>query len=134
MIYLDSDVIINFMVEQTPQKHRQAEELFSEITKREELFTSFLILQETAFVLGKLNISPGEIKAKLSGLLMLKPYSYELRDYNRAIFLAEKVGFQHFNDCLHTAIAEVHCIELITYNKADFLKLKTHTSLRISIL
>ena len=91
-------------------------------------------MQETAFVLGKLNVSVEEIYTKLSGFISYNPYAYNLRDYKRAFSLAAKIGFQNFNDCLHTAIAEEHCDELITYNKADFSRLQSLTSLRITIL
>jgi len=134
MVYLDTDVLINFLVEQNVSKHTQADEIYREVTRREELFISFLVLQETAFVLGKLNVSVEEINLKLSGFIILNPYSYNLKNYKRAFLFAEKIGFQNFNDCLHTAIAEEHCNELITYNKSDFTKLQSLTSLKITIL
>ena len=134
MVYLDSDVLINFLVEQNPQKHKQADGLFSSIARKDALFMSFLVLQEIAFVLGKLNVPAREIAIKLNELLLLNPYTYGSDEYRRAIFLAQKIGFYNFNDCLHTAIAETHCAELITYNKSDFVKIQPLTSLKISIL
>jgi predicted nucleic acid-binding protein len=47
---------------------------------------------------------------------------------------SEQIGFRQINDCIHTAIAEKHCTELITYNKKDFSKIAKLTSINIKIL
>jgi len=95
---------------------------------------SFLVLQEISFVLGKLNLPVVEIKAKVNALALLRPYAYQLEEYHRAVYLAERIGFQHFNDCLHTAIAEKNCTELFTFNRSDFSKIRSYTDLKIRLL
>lgn len=59
---------------------------------------------------------------------------YEAFHFERAIELAQKVGFQNINDCLHTAIAESYCTELYTFNSSDFKRIQDHTNLIIHIL
>ncbi|MHA4738637.1 type II toxin-antitoxin system VapC family toxin [Dyadobacter sp. MSC1_007] len=134
MVYLDTDVLIHFLVEQSEEKHIQSDKIYQEVSRSGSLFMSFLVLQEASFVLSKLNVPVNEIQLNLNPMLSFNPYSYRLEDYRRAIVLAEKMGYQHFNDCLHTAIAERYCDELITYNKADFTKIRGLTTLKITLL
>ena len=65
--------------------------------------------------------------------MLQDPMGYEINHFKRAVKLARKIGFQHINDCLHTAIAEEHCDELYTYNKADFKRIQQYTDLKITI-
>ncbi len=134
MIYLDTDVLINFLVLQNPDKHDLAGRIYQKTAREESFFMSFLVLQEISFVLGKLNLPVVEIKAKVNELSLLQPYAYQLKEYHRAVYLAERIGFQHFNDCLHTAIAERNCKELITFNKSDFSKIRPYTDLKLTLL
>ncbi len=134
MIYFDTDVLVNFFVEQSREKHDLAGRIYENASKKGSVFMSFLVLQELSFVLAKLNMPMSEVRDNVNALALLKPYSYQTGEYYRAVNLAERVGFQHFNDCLHTAIAERHCDELITFNKADFSKIQLHTNLKITLL
>ena len=134
MLYLDTDVLVNFLVEQNLDKHEIAGRIFEKASKEGSIFMSFLVLQELSFVLGKLNMSASEIKANINALALLQPYACHLGEYHRAIYLAERVGFQNFNDCLHTAIAERNCDELLTFNKSDFSRIKSFTDLKITLL
>lgn len=134
MIYLDTDVLVNFLVQQNVDKHDLAGWIFEKASEEGSIFVSFLVLQELSFVLGKLNVPAPEIRANVNALALLQPYAYHLREYHRAVYLAERIGFQHFNDCLHTAIAERNCDELITFNRSDFSKIKLFTDLKITLL
>ena len=79
-------------------------------------------------------MSNSEITEKLEVFWSGNPVDYNLDLFKRACFLAEIVGYQHINDCLHTAIAELHCDELLTFNQSDFKRIQKHTSLKIRIL
>lgn len=133
MIYFDTDVLVNFHLPQSIIKHQEAKKLYYEASRQSKFFVSLLCLQETAFVLHKLNETPDDIDALLSTLLPHIPPGYGLSHFDRAIELARKIGFQHINDCLHTAIAEEYCEELYTYNKADFKRIQKYTDLKITI-
>lgn len=128
MIYFDTDVLVNFHLPQDLVKHQRANELYYQASSKSEFFISLLCLQETAFVLRKLDESPSDIEALLATLLPHDPPAYEISHFKRAVELARKIGFQHINDCLHTAIAEEYCEELYTYNKADF-KLQAYSKI-----
>ncbi len=134
MIYFDSDVLVNYFVEQDLQKNKEAIELYRKSSSEELFFCSVLSLQETAFVLSRLDTDREEIIAMIRSILSLETANCKVSHFERAIVLARKVGFQHINDCLHTAIAEEFCEELYTYNKADFKRIQKYTDLKITIL
>lgn len=134
MVYLDTDVLVNFFIQQNLEKHELSGQIYERASREESIFMSFLVLQELSFVLGKLNFPAHEIQTNVNALALLQPHPYDLREFHRATNVAERVGFQHFNDCLHTAIAERHCDELITFNRSDFSRIQLYTSLKITIL
>lgn len=134
MIYFDTDVLVNFHLLQDVAKHLKANDLYREASRHSDFFVSLLCLQETSFVLHKLEEKPEDIEALLATLLPHNPVSYTTVHFRRAIALARKVGFQNINDCLHTAIAEEYCAELYTFNKADFKRIQKFTELKITIL
>lgn len=134
MIYFDTDVLIHFLIPQEPDKHQQANALYEAAAQKGRFFVSLLCLQETAFVLHRLNQSPDGIEKMLSTFLPSLPVAYTLEQMKRGIAIAKQVGFQHINDCLHLAIAEDHCTELVTYNKSDFKRIQKHSKLKITIL
>jgi predicted nucleic acid-binding protein len=134
MIYFDTDVLINLLIPQDPAKHQKAKILFNSATDQEQFFTSLLCLQETAFVLQKLDQIPNDIDAILTSFLAYEPVPYGISEMKRGIALAKLIGFQSINDCIHTAIAETHCTEIYTFNKADFKRIKKHSKLKITIL
>ena len=133
MIYFDSDVLINYLVLQDQKKHDLATELYRRATRDQKFFISFLSLQEVAFVLSKLKVPHEVITQKIRVFLGNNPSHYDLSAFNRACQLAERLGYQNINDCLHTAMAEVNCQELYTFNQADFKRIKSLTTLKISI-
>lgn len=134
MIYFDTDVLINYFVEQDVSKNQQSIRLFQEATSNGHFFCSLLCLQELSFVLSKLKV-PNDIIENLTAEL-LTPFTanYTIEQYQRAVQLARKVGFQNINDCLHTAIAETYCQELYTFNYSDFKRIQNYTNLKITIL
>ena len=73
-------------------------------------------------------------KMKLARVLKLGPIVYDVEILQRAFDIAKIVGFRNINDCIHTAIAESNCTELITYNKRDFSKIKEFTKIAVTIL
>lgn len=64
--------------------------------------------------MAKLKAPLAEINDALKQLLKVNPMGYEIDDFNRAAQLAQHIGFQNINDCLHVALAEARgCAELI---------------------
>jgi predicted nucleic acid-binding protein len=134
MIYFDSDVLVNYFVEQDPQKHVEAAQHYKNATAAGTFCCSLLALQETSYVLSRLNVEARKIEIMLRKNFPYLTTAYKVSHFNRAIEIAEKIGFQHINDCLHTAIAEEYCQELLTYNKTDFKRIQKHPKLKITIL
>ena len=134
MIYLDTDVLVHFLVPQDVSKYRIAKEIFDKVTSAGMLKVSFLTLQETAYVLNRLGLTKQDIESSLTTFLTLAPVSYEVPEMQRAISLCKNLGFQHINDCLHTAIAERHCDELYTFNKSEFKKIARLSKLKVVVL
>lgn len=87
-----------------------------------------------AYVLHRLGQQPENIERMLNTFLLSEPAQYDLSQMVRGIELAKSVGFQNISDCIHTAIAEDHCTELITFNKSDFKRIKKFSQLTITIL
>ncbi|MGA0559268.1 PIN domain-containing protein [Larkinella sp. VNQ87] len=91
-------------------------------------------LNELAFVLAKCRLSCDAIRESLSDLSISEPVAVTLNHFRRATAIAYQVGFHHTSDCLHTAIAEEFCDELITFNRSDYQLIQHHTPLKITIL
>ncbi|MFN3851591.1 MAG: type II toxin-antitoxin system VapC family toxin [Spirosomataceae bacterium] len=134
MIYFDTDFWIHYFIIQDRKKHLLTKRIFEKVKLKNQVFISLLNLQELAFVLAKLEITPPEIYETLEILYQFNPLNYNFQEYQRAITICQKVGFNSINDCLHTAIAENNCDELYTFNQIDFKKIKNYTSLKINIL
>ena len=134
MTYFDTDFWINYFVEQTSSKHNEAKKIFEKVSKNGFIGTSYLNIQETAFVLGKLEKNILESEQIINEFWQFEPVHYSKIQFQRAITLAKIIGFKNINDCLHTAIAEQYCKELYTFNRRDFDKIKEHTKLKIIIL
>ena len=133
MLYFDTDLWIHSLVHQNKDKNTQANEIIKEY-RQSGYIISNLNLQEILFVLGKLKINPSEIENISKKLFQLNVKNYSLKEIKRAGFLAKTIGFRHINDCIHVAIAETYCEEIITYNKKDFTKLKELTNIRVRII
>lgn len=133
MIYFDTDVWIHSLVQQSEEKHTQANDLLR-ACHQEGYVISNVNLQEILFVLDKLKVPSSEIEEIAEQLFKLNRVDSTHQETLRAFTLAKSIGFRHINDCLHTAIAETHCTELVTYNKKDFDRIKALTHLKVSIL
>ena len=133
MKYFDTDVIIHSIIIQEIDKHQKAIDLIRNSLEKNEFNISLLGLQETAFVLSKLGFGKTFIRKNIEKLLELNPLNYSFQNFKRAAEIAFSIGFNNINDCLHTAIAEYYCNELLTYNKKDFTKIKKHTKIKITI-
>ena len=133
MIYFDTDVWINSLVNQHTEKHEESREIINN-TRQAGWIISNLNIQEILFVLAKLEIPSVEINKIAGKFLQFDVMHYSYKELQRAIIIAEKIGYQHINDCIHTAIAESHCKEIITYNKKDFKKIEELTSIKVKIL
>jgi predicted nucleic acid-binding protein len=59
---------------------------------------------------------------------------YNKKEVKRGVSLAKYIGFKNINDCIHVAIAESYCSELVTYNKKDFVKLQKTAKIKVTIL
>ncbi|GGM91010.1 hypothetical protein GCM10010967_25090 [Dyadobacter beijingensis] len=134
MIYLDTDVLVHFLVPQDISKYRLAERVFENVISSGKLRVSFLGMQEAAFVLNRLGLEREDIELILASFLPFEPLTYTTPEMQRAILLCKNLGFQHINDCLHTAIAERHCNELYTFNKSEFKKIAQHSKLKVTVL
>lgn len=134
VIYIDTDVLVRAYVVQDAQKNRQANEVIEQVNKNDGAVISTLSIQEMLFVLEKLGVDNKEIETAYEELMQLKPISYGTEVLQRAVEIAKNVGFRNINDCVHTAIAESHCRELITYNKRDFSKIKEFARILMTIL
>ncbi len=134
MIYIDTDVLINAYVVQDIEKNRQANQLIKQANANDIAVISTLTVQELLFVLAKLGIEDEVIHSAYNEVMQLEPLAYDLAVLQRAYDLANHVGFSNINDCIHTAIAESHCTELITYNKRDFSKIKEFATVLVTIL
>lgn len=135
MIYFDTDVIVNYLINQDGEKQDLAVKAFETASTKEECFISLLTLQELTFVLAKLEIAAAEIRT-IIGLLLQQasPSQIDSQVFQRALEFAGHVGHKNFNDCLHVALAEQHCQSLITFNKKDFKKLQQYAAIKIEIL
>lgn len=54
MIYFDTDVLVNFVIRQDDQKHKEAQKTIFEAISKGEFCISLLTLQEFLYVLGRL--------------------------------------------------------------------------------
>jgi predicted nucleic acid-binding protein len=134
MDYIDTDVLIHSLVNQNLNQHIKMNDLIEEMVRDSRFLISWLSIQETAFVLAKLDQPVSFITSKLDVLIYSLPVEYSLAEFARAVELAKVIGFNNFNDCLHTAIAEQHCSDLYTCNCKDFKRIQPLTSLNIHFL
>jgi predicted nucleic acid-binding protein len=134
MVYFDTDVLVHYFVAYDPIKHMQAGQLIQQATHNQTFFLSLLSLQELVFVMAKLKQPLQNINRVTGQLLMAGPAPYDSAHFARATQLSQQIGFQNINDCIHTAVAEMHCTELLTFNRSDFSRIQSFTSLKISIL
>ena len=134
MIYIDTDVLIHAYVVQDVHKNRQANEVIEQVNANDIAVISTLSIQEMLFVLERLHIDSKEIEIAYNEIMQLEPIAYDIEILRRSFNIARHVGFSNINDCIHTAIAESHCTELITYNKRDFIKIKEFAQVSVTIL
>ena len=134
MNYIDTDVLIHALVNQNPDLHLKVNDLIEKMIVEEAFIISWLNIQETGFVLAKLDQPVDFISNKLMTLISSLPVAYGSIEFMRALELAKTIGFKDFNDCVHTAIAEQHCSDLYTCNYKDFKRIQPYTSLNIHFL
>ena len=134
MIYIDTDVLIHAYVVQDVHKHRQANEIIEQVNTNDTAIVSTLTVQEVLFVLGRLHVGNERIETAYNEIMELEPIAYDIGILQRSFDIARQVGFRNINDCIHTAIAEAHCTELITYNRRDFIKIKEFAKVSVTIL
>lgn len=134
MTYFDTDVLIHLLVPQDITKHKLARDVFDCAFYAKKMLISFLALQEAIFVLHRLGQPTQKIEKAVSKFLEYQPVGYDMTEMQRAVVLGKQLGFQHINDCLHTAIAERHCDELYTFNKSDFRRIAQLSKLKVVVL
>ena len=134
MTYFDTDVLIHSYVLQDAVKHRQANDLMESLSRESSVVISTLSVQEALYVLNRMRAGSAEIVEAFREMMQLQPVTYELEDLDRAFELATNVGFRNINDCIHTAIAETFCTELVTYNRQDFRRIRNFATVNITIL
>ncbi len=134
MIYFDTDVLINAFVEQDEEKHRHSRELVDDAVSKHDAAVSMLSVHEVLSVLGRIGSSFEQAQDAFGELVAMQPVAYGMQELRRAVELARHIGFRNINDCIHTAIAEAHCTELVTYNRGDFRKIRDLARVTITIL
>ena len=134
MIYIDTDVLVHAYVDQDIEKYQQANEVIRRAVSDGAAVVSTLSVQELVFVLAKLNTAVEDIDRVYNAVMQFEPLSYDGPMVRRAYEIAKFVGFRNISDCIHTAIAEQHCTELITYNKNDFHRIGEVTTIQVTIL
>lgn len=135
MIYHDTDVLVHYFVSYDPVKHQQARQLVKQAVDERTFYVSLLCIQELSFAMTKLQQSLIDINQAVSQLLLTNPVGYNLTNFRRASEIAQHIGFKNINDCLHTAIAEAqNCTGLITYNRKEFDRIRSLTSLNVTVL
>ncbi|QJW88875.1 type II toxin-antitoxin system VapC family toxin [Spirosoma taeanense] len=105
-----------------------------QVTDKGLFFISTLSLNELGFALAKCGEGRDTITEYIMSLYAADPAGVTLDHIKRATQIAYKVSFHHTSDCLHTAIAEQYCNELITFNGSDFQLIQHHTKLKVTIL
>ena len=134
MTYLDTDVLVHAYVIQDESTHREAIETIERESRENGTVISTLSVQEMLFVLDRLGVGAGEVYAAYEGLMRLRPVAYDLDNLRRGVEIAKEAGFRNINDCIHTATAETHCTDLITYNRRDFERIRELTPIQVRIL
>jgi len=134
MIYFDTDVLVHFVINQDEMKHSVAKKMVIESVQNSQFILSMLSLQEWLFVMAKLSVFTDIIERNYTVFKQFATLSIDMETFDRGHDLASKIGFRHINDCLHTAIAEKHCSELLTYNQNDFKKIEKLSSIKVTIL
>ena len=134
MIYFDADVWIHYFVLQDPVKQASSVQQIQNAAASNQLAVSVLVLQEVSFVMSKLKMPLPDIIQAMTFLKALNPYPVTPVNFQRAEIIAQHIGFQNINDCIHTAIAETNCTALVTFNRSDFNQIQQLTSLKITIL
>ena len=134
MIYIDTDVLVHAYVVQDLAKNRQANELIRQANANDTAVISTLTVQELLFVLARLGIEDEVIHTIFNEVMQLEPLAYDTAALHRAYDMARHAGYRNINDCIHTAIAEQHCSELITYNRRDYSRIREIARIRITIL
>lgn len=134
MIYIDTDVLVHAYVVQDAAKNQQANQLIRQANANDIAVISTLTVQELLFVLAKLGIEDEVVRTTYNEVMQLMPLAYDAAILQRAFEMARRVGFRNINDCIHAAIAEQHCSELITYNRQDFSKIREIARVSVTIL
>ena len=134
MIYIDTDVLVHAYVVQDVAKNRQSNQLIRQANANDIAVISTLTVQELLFVLAKLGIDDEAIHTAYNEVMQLEPLAYDAAVLQRAFDMAKRIGFRNINDCIHTAIAEQHCSELITYNRRDFRRIEEIARIRVTIM
>ena len=134
MIYFDTDVLVHSVVLRTRAAQLLAVDTIQSAMVEGKYTVSQLVLQELAFVLARIGVEPVLIQENLRFHSKFTEFRISDSIFDRAVALAGKLGFRHINDCLHTAIAETFCEELVTFNAKDFKKISAMTTLKITIL
>ena len=134
MTYFDTDVLVNVFIIQDREKHRQAVEILRRRGRANTAAISTLSVQELLHVLNRRGVRAEGIRLAFERVMRFPPVTYGPAELRRAYDLATTIGFQNINDCIHTAIAEEHCTELITYNRRDFRRIERLARVGITIL
>lgn len=134
MIYIDTDVLVHAYVVQDVAKNQEANQIIKQANADNIAVISTLTVQELLFVLARLGLEERVILTIFNEVMQLEPLAYDTTDLQRAFEMARRIGFRNINDCIHTAIAEQHCSELITYNRRDFRSILEVARVNVTIL
>ena len=99
MIYFDTDVLVNFYINQEQNKHNLAKQLIEQATNQGLFLISIHSLNELAFVLAKCRLNRDEIRANVQALYGANPVTATMNHFKRATELAYQISFHHSSDC-----------------------------------
>lgn len=134
MIYIDTDVLVHAYVVQDLAKNQQANQIIKQANADDIAVISTLTVQELLYVLARLDIEERVIQTIFNEVMQLEPLACDTTVLHRAFEMARRIGFRNINDCIHTAIAEQYCSELITYNGRDFSRIREFAKISMTIL
>ena len=134
VVYFDTDLLVNAFFLQDAGKNQQATEILERHFRENNVLISPLSVQELLYVLNRRRVGAEKIHFAFERTMQFQLVTYGPAELQRAYDLATTIGFQNINDCIHTAIAESHCTELITYNRRDFIRIQRIARVGITIL
>ncbi len=134
MLYLDTNILIYSIVDQSPKLKEESLTIIEMSIKNNELLLSPLVLSEFIFTANKLKLNKKLIESQFNLYKNFVSNNINLEIIEKAFVLANKMNYgKNINDVIHLTFAENFCKTLYTADK-DFIKFKNYTNLKINII